>query len=95
MKINEITLQGLKKEPIGLKDRDGREILEGDLVEFSVDYDLYENPTYDKGTKMRDLVIIQGGVAYFYCAEVARGSFAWRHNEHCRVVGSKYEKLKS
>jgi len=79
------------REPIGLKDRDGIDIKEGDIVEFAVEYDHLERPTYDSpnATPMRDTARIMEGSAYFV-NEYGWAGFAWRHAEHCRVVGSIY-----
>lgn len=90
-------LLGTPREKIGLNDREGREICEGDIVEFVVEYDwdYPPKPTYDtpEGTKMRDTVKIIDGKAYFWCDDVQNASFAWRHNKHCRVVGSIHDEL--
>ena len=88
----------MAKEQIGLKDKNGREICEGDIVEFVVSYD-YSNPpkpTYDTadGTKMNDIVKIIDGVAYFWCEDVQNASFAWRHHSYCRVIGNIHDKHK-
>jgi hypothetical protein len=76
------------KEEIGLRDRDGIEIREGDTVRFTVSYDWEEIPTYDGegGTVMTDTVRIIDGHAYFCCPDTGGASFAWRHNEHCEVI---------
>jgi len=85
----------MAKEQIGLKDRTGREICEGDIVEFVVKYD-YSNPpqpTYDTadGTKMTDIVKIIDGAAYFWNEDVQNASFAWRHHDRCCVIGNIHD----
>ena len=83
----------MAREQIGLKDRDGQDILEGDIVEFAVEYDWHERPTYDSptATRMVDTVKIIDGVAYFVDVDVGSGGFAWRHAEHCRVIGNIHD----
>ena len=86
------------KEPINLKDRNGKEIHEGDIVRFVVSYDFNDPPraTYDTedGTKCVDIVRIFGENAVFCCPDTGGAAFAWRHNKHCEVVGSIYDNVK-
>lgn len=81
------------KEPIGHKDRDGRDILEGDIVEFHVEYDWDGNPKYDtpSATRMVDTVVIDEGEPYFMDPDNGRAAFAWRHAPHCRVIGNVHD----
>lgn len=81
------------KENTNLKDRDGRDILEGDIVEFFVTYDYYENPTYDSpdATRMVDVVEIAGDDVLFVIPSTQFGSYAWRHNRFCRVIGNIHD----
>jgi uncharacterized phage protein (TIGR01671 family) len=85
----------MTRKPIGLKDRDGKEIREGDIVEYRVDYDcIYPyRPTYDtpEGTRMVDTVKVINGKAYFWDEDIQSGAFAWRHNKYCRIIGSIHD----
>ena len=95
--VGSMRLLGTPREKIGLNDREGRAICEGDIVEFVVNYD-YGNPpqpTYDtaEGTKMNDTVKVIDGVAYFWNDDVQNASFAWRHHAHCRVTGSIHDQV--
>lgn len=86
-------LSGTPREPIHLKDRDGREIMEGDIVEFSVDYDWERRPEYDTpdATRMVDTVKVIDGTAYFWDEDIQAGAFAWVHAAMCRVIGNIHD----
>jgi hypothetical protein len=74
------------REPTGLRDMDGREIFTGDVVEFYFCADKgYSREPSANYTRMRDLVVKQDGDFYFVCE--FGGSYAWRHNDFCRVIG--------
>jgi uncharacterized phage protein (TIGR01671 family) len=85
----------MAREKIGLKDRDGLEIVEGDIVEYRVDYDFSypTKATYDTpaGTRMVDTVKIIDGKACFWDEDIQCGAFAWRHHAHCRVIGNIHD----
>lgn len=83
----------MARQQIGRKDRDGRDILEGDIVEFTVTYDWQERPTYDSptATRMVDTVKVINGIAYFVDDDFGGGAYAWRHAEHCRVIGNVHD----
>ncbi len=82
------------RELIDLKDRNGKDIHEGDIVRFVVSYDFSDppRPTYDTdgGTECVDTVRVINGKAAFCCPDTGCASYAWRHNEHCEIVGSIY-----
>jgi len=88
----------MEREPIGLRDRDGREICEGDIVEFTVEYGFGRNPapSYDteSGTRMVDTVKLVEGVPCFWDEDLNTGSLANRHAKHCRVIGNIHDAAK-
>jgi uncharacterized phage protein (TIGR01671 family) len=80
------------KTPTGLKDKDGTEIFEGDMVEFwfSFDEGISSEPR-PNFTRMLDLVEIHDGQPYFVDKCIGSGALAWRYNEYCKVIGNIYD----
>ena len=83
----------MEREQTGLKDRNGQSILEGDIVEFAVEYDFFRRATYDgpAATRMVDTVKVIDGQVYFIDADIGGGGYAWRHAAHCRVIGNIHD----
>ncbi len=77
----------MNREYIGLKDRDGRQIMTGDIVEFYFAEHGGATPdgSWTGSTKMIDVVARQGDLFYFI-SEMG-GAFAERYNTVCKVVG--------
>lgn len=74
---------------IGLNDKDGTPIREGDLVEFW--FCCFNGPSDEPKegfTRMVDEVKIIDGNAYFVDHDVQGGAFAWRYNHVCKVIGN-------
>ena len=83
----------MEREQTGLKDRNGQSILEGDIVEFAVEYDFFRRASYDgpAATRMVDTVKVIDGQVYFIDADFGGGGYAWRHAAHCRVIGNIHD----
>lgn len=91
------------KELIGLKDREGTEIKEGDIVEFFVafSFDVPPTPEYsnqlskgddpDYYTRMLDVVEKIDGEWVFTLNEINSSTHASRHNEHCIIRGNIHD----
>ena len=73
--------------------------LKGDSIEDLkkakkyIDFDNPTEPTYDTedGVTCVDTVKVIDGNPVFCCPTTGGGAYAWRHNEHCEVVGSIYD----
>ena len=65
----------------GLKDKNGKEIFEGDVVKMSKD--IYSEPTYYE-------VVRHGGGAYRLESK-QHGCELWLRHTNCEVVGNVYE----
>lgn len=78
----------MKIKYIGLDDKNGNPIHVGDKVEFYFDVGLgYSDCAHPDYTTMTDEVVEDGGEFYFLCHVTGGSAFAWRHNEHCSVIG--------
>ena len=86
--LNDSEFRVAKRVPIGLKDRAGRDIYTGDIVEYYFDADLgYSLKADTRYTRMRDVVIVHDRKPYFVCA--SGGAYAWRHVHYCKVIGRR------
>lgn len=77
----------VERKSTGLFDMDGREIFTGDIVEFYFSADRGHSKVPNSHyTRMRDLVVEENGEFCFVCGWGR--SFAWRHSDYCRVIGT-------
>jgi uncharacterized phage protein (TIGR01671 family) len=81
----------IMKEEIGLKDKEGTPIREGDIVEFFFDADYGHGDEESGFARMVDTVEKHGEMWYFMDHDIGCGAFAYRHNDHCRVIGNIHE----
>lgn len=83
------------KEEIGLKDRDGSPIREGDIVEYVIAYDYSHPPvpTYDSptGTRRVEIVRLMDGEYYFCNDTFGSSAYASEHNEQCKIMGNIHD----
>ena len=80
----------------GLNDKKGKEIYEGDILEFfwgEREFGNILSAGYDHkdATKMTDSVIFKDGIFLLYNKEVDNYALLRRHYEHCEVIGNIYD----
>ncbi len=77
----------------GYKDKNGTPINHGDIVIFYFDADYGHGDEQSGYTKMVDVCFYDNQIDVFLLLnECGRGSFIFRHNKYCEVIGSVYKK---
>lgn len=81
-----------KRELIGYSDREGTDIRDGDIVEFYYCFEKGEssNGEDEDYSRMVDVAVNYKGSPVFFC-DLGMGSYAWRYNDVCKVIGNIWE----